>query len=140
MDFLRNCSLYLKLILVFVGNSRGCNGYVKGMQILSFFHGIMSSRNRRNAIQFFMVNGVLVEGVESVRATVFDHFSSHFQNSHVNRPRMDGIQFRSLTCRQGVGLIKPFLMDEVKCGIAIVSSVRVLMVLHLDLLRIFGTC
>jgi len=63
-----------------------------------FFHGIMSSRNCRNAIQFFMVNGVLVEGVESVCAAVFDHFSSHFQNSRVNRPRMDGIQFRSLTC------------------------------------------
>jgi hypothetical protein len=82
-----------------------------------FFHGIMSSRHRRNAIQFFMVNGVLVEGVDNVRAAVFEHFSTHFQNSSVDRPSMDGIQFRSLTCRQGAGLIKPFSLDEVKATV-----------------------
>lgn len=37
MGFLKNCSLYLKLILVFSGNKQEFNGYENGMQIQSFF-------------------------------------------------------------------------------------------------------
>jgi len=36
MGFQRNCSLYLGLILVYAGNNRGCNGYMKGMQTQVF--------------------------------------------------------------------------------------------------------
>jgi hypothetical protein len=50
-----------------------------------FFHKIMSHRSRQNAIPFFLVNGVLVEGVENVQAAVYDHFSSHYQAHRVNR-------------------------------------------------------
>jgi hypothetical protein len=82
-----------------------------------FFHSIMSSRLRRNAIQFFMVNGVVVEGVDNVRAAVFNHFSNHFQACQVNRPTMDMVPFRTLTSRQGAVLIKPFSMDEVKVAV-----------------------
>ena len=49
------------------------------------FHGIMSSRKRRNAIPFFLVNGVLVEGVDNVRGAVY----SHFQEDRVDRPTME---------------------------------------------------
>jgi hypothetical protein len=58
-----------------------------------------------------MVDRVLVE------AAVFSHFSAHFQNRRVSRPRMDGIQFWSLSCRQGAGLIKPSSFDEVKAAV-----------------------
>jgi len=37
MVFQISCFPYLRLILVFAGNSRECNGYVKGMRTLSFF-------------------------------------------------------------------------------------------------------
>ena len=86
----------------------------EGNANLKFFHSIMSGKHRRNAIQFFMVEGVLIEGVDKVRATVFSHFSSHFQSRRLNRPSMDGIQFRSLSHQQGTGLIKPFSVEEVK--------------------------
>jgi len=43
-----------------------------------FFHGIMSSRRRRNSIPFFFVNGVQIDGVQNVRNAVFSHFSLHF--------------------------------------------------------------
>jgi hypothetical protein len=66
MGTLRNCFRYLALILAYVGSSRGRSGYVKGMRIQIFFHIIMSGRRCRNAIQFFLVNGVLVEGVNNV--------------------------------------------------------------------------
>ena len=77
----------------------------------------MSSRSRRNVIQFFIVDGEIVEGVNRVRAAVFSHFAAHVHSSRDNRPMMDGIQFRSLSCRQGAGLIKPFSLDEVKAAI-----------------------
>lgn len=80
----------------------------------NFFHNFMSNRRRRNAIPFFLVNGVLVEGVQDVRAAVFDHFSSHYQAHRVHRPSMDGLFFRSLAVREGLDLIKPFSVEEVK--------------------------
>jgi hypothetical protein len=78
------------------------------MRTLSFFHNVMSSRRRKNAIQFILVDGVLVEGVANVRSAVFSHFSTHFQPRRVNRPSMENLHFRSLSCRQGSSLIKPF--------------------------------
>jgi hypothetical protein len=58
-----------------------------------FFHSTMSSRKCKNAIQFIMVNGGLVEGVENVRSAVYSHFSTHFQSCSVNRPTMFNLQF-----------------------------------------------
>jgi len=79
-----------------------------------FFHGIMSSRKRKNAIPFFLVNGVLVEGVDNVCSAVFSHFSSHFCARSVVHPSMESVCFRTLSHREGAGLIKPFSVDEVK--------------------------
>jgi hypothetical protein len=82
-----------------------------------FFHGIMSSRRRRNTIPFFLVNGVLVEGVDNVRAAVLAHFSSHFQSTRGQRPSMDGMHFRMLPGREGTALIRPFSIEEVKAAV-----------------------
>ena len=76
-----------------------------------FFHGIMSSRRRRNSIPFFLVNGVLIEGVQNVRSAVLAHFSDHFQPRHVQQPRMDDINFRTLSHREGAVLIKSFSLE-----------------------------
>jgi hypothetical protein len=82
-----------------------------------FFHNIMSSRSRRNAIPFFLVDGTLVEGVDNVRAAVFHHFSSHYKAQRVRRTSMEGLQFRSLSVREGIDLIKPFSLEEVKAAV-----------------------
>ena len=82
-----------------------------------FFHEIMSTRKRRNAIPFFLVNWVLVEGVDHVRGVVFSHFSNHFQGARVDRPTMEALNFRLLSHREGVGLIKPFFVEEVKAAV-----------------------
>jgi len=42
-------------------------------------HGIMSNRRRQNTINLVSVNGEIVEGVQNIRAAVFNHFSSHFK-------------------------------------------------------------
>lgn len=44
-----------------------------------FFHGLMSQRRRYNSINLVSVDGVGIEGVQNIRAAVFNHFSSHFQ-------------------------------------------------------------
>ena len=78
-----------------------------------FFHGIMSLRKRRNAIPFFLVNGVLVEGVDNVRGAVFSHFSNHFQGVSVDRPSMEALIFCQVTHREGIGLC----VEEVKAAV-----------------------
>jgi len=45
---------------------------------------------------------------------VFSHFSSHFKSSLADRPELDGLNFRTLSVREGAGLVKPFTMVEVK--------------------------
>jgi hypothetical protein len=74
----------------------------------------MSSRRRRNAFSYVLVDGVLIEGVLPVCQVVFSHFAQHFQAQHEERPCMDNLQFRSLSVGEGGGLIKPFSVDEVK--------------------------
>ena len=79
-----------------------------------YFHGIMSNRRRRNSIPFFLVNGVLVEGVDNVRNAVYSHFSTHFQRRPLQRPCMDSLAFRSLSTGEGAALTRPFSVDEVR--------------------------
>jgi len=62
----------------------------------NFFHGVMSSRRRHNAIQLLQVNGVQVEGVENIREAVVHHFSSHYKATNEVRPGVEGLRFRQL--------------------------------------------
>ena len=80
-------------------------------------HGIMSSRRRGNVVSCFLVDGVLIEGVDNVRRAVFSHFSSHFQASNVQRPSIEGLQFSSLSHREGASFVKLFSVEEVKAAV-----------------------
>jgi len=82
-----------------------------------FFHGLMSSRKRRNNIPFFLVDGTVVEGVDNVRNSVFSHFQSHFRSSSLSRPTMGNMEFKALSGREGAGLIKKFTVEEVKVAV-----------------------
>jgi len=82
-----------------------------------YFHSVLASRKRRNNIMSFYVNGVVVEGVQLVRQAVYSHFASHFQPLNVQRPRIDDLQFNSLSYAEGGGLTKPFSAEEVKAAI-----------------------
>jgi len=64
-----------------------------------------------------MVHGVLIEGVDNVRSAVFSYFSNQFQARRSKRPSMEALHFRSLSCREGAGLIKPFSLDEEKAAV-----------------------
>ncbi|PNX56427.1 cysteine-rich receptor-like protein kinase, partial [Trifolium pratense] len=44
-----------------------------------YFHSVLASRRRRNALSVIQVDGASVEGVNPIRQAVFSHFESHFQ-------------------------------------------------------------
>ncbi|CAJ2662943.1 unnamed protein product [Trifolium pratense] len=61
-----------------------------------YFHSVLASRRRRNALSVIQVDGVTLEGVNPIRQAVFSHFESHFQAPNVDRPGVDDLQFKRL--------------------------------------------
>jgi hypothetical protein len=82
-----------------------------------YFHSVISSRRRRNAIVSLMVNGILVEGVEPIRDAVFSHFRDHFADQNITRPGAENLIFKNLSYAEGSGLIKLFSKREVKAAV-----------------------
>jgi hypothetical protein len=79
-----------------------------------FFHNVMRNRQRRNAIHLVHVDGVLVEGVQNIRSTVFAHFSQHYRAVEGDRPSVAGMNFQKLSYSQAGSLVRPFSLEEVK--------------------------
>ena len=97
-----------------------------------YFHSVLSNRRKRNAIVSLMVNGSLVEGVQSIRNAVFSHFKEHFADSNTVRPRIDNLAFKNLSYAEGSSLTKPFSVAEVKAAMwDCVSDVKFLHVIKL---------
>lgn len=57
---------------------------------------------------------MVVEGVRPIREAVFSHFAINFQPTDVERPSLSHFQFCTLSVEEGVGLMKPFSLEEVK--------------------------
>jgi len=81
-----------------------------------YFHSILSSSRRRNAIVSLMVNDTLVEGVQPIRHAVFTHFKDHFAAQDVTRLGVENLLFNTLSYAEGNSLIKPFSEGEVKAA------------------------
>nr|ABD32574.2 Endonuclease/exonuclease/phosphatase [Medicago truncatula] len=79
-----------------------------------FFHNMMSNRQRRNSLHLIHVDGVLVEGVQNIRAAALNHFATQFRASEGIRPGIQGLNFWKLSYAQSGSLIRPFSLDEVK--------------------------
>ncbi|GAU41193.1 hypothetical protein TSUD_26180 [Trifolium subterraneum] len=82
-----------------------------------YFHSVLASRRRGNAISSIVVDGVPVDGVSSVRQAVVSHFAAHFKTTNVVKPRVDDLLFNSLNQMECSSLIKPFTRDEVKAAV-----------------------
>ncbi|GAU20182.1 hypothetical protein TSUD_352460 [Trifolium subterraneum] len=82
-----------------------------------YFHSVLASQRRQNALSAIMVDGERVEGVMPVRQAVFNHFSSHFRAGNEVRPTVEELQFSTLSWVEGGSLVKPFSVDEVKAAI-----------------------
>jgi hypothetical protein len=82
-----------------------------------YFHSIMAGRHRGNTISSLLVDGGVVEGVNPVRAAVFNYFADHFKNIQGERPSVEGLEFRRIDVMDGVTLVRPFHIDEVKAAV-----------------------
>jgi len=82
-----------------------------------YFHSVMAGRRRGNTISSLVVDGGIVEGVNPVRATVFNYFAEHFKNIQGERPSVKGFEFRRIAVMDGAALVRPFHIGEVKAAV-----------------------
>ncbi|MCH89023.1 endonuclease/exonuclease/phosphatase family protein, partial [Trifolium medium] len=82
-----------------------------------YFHPVLASRRRGNAILSLQVGSNNVEGVAPIRHAIVTHFASHFEVVSMVRPRVDNLIFKRLQQSEVSSLIKPFSMEEVKAAV-----------------------
>ncbi|KAK2351444.1 hypothetical protein QL285_097260 [Trifolium repens] len=82
-----------------------------------YFHSMLASWWRGNAISSVQVDGVTLEGVHPVRQVVFAHFATNFKARDVMRPGVENLRFSRLSGAEGSGLIRPFAESEVKAAV-----------------------
>jgi hypothetical protein len=59
-----------------------------------YYHSILKSRRKRNALTSIMVDGTRVEGAQPVRQVVYAHFSSHFRSVKGGGPAIQNFESR----------------------------------------------
>ncbi|GAU15917.1 hypothetical protein TSUD_41400 [Trifolium subterraneum] len=79
-----------------------------------YFHYVLASRRRGNAITSLQVGSSTVEGVAPIRHAVVSHFTSHFKVVSLEMHGVDNLIFKQLTPAEDSSLIKPFSLEEVK--------------------------
>jgi hypothetical protein len=82
-----------------------------------YFHSVLASRRRGNAISVIQADGATLEGVTPIRQAVFSHFASHFKALNMVRPECDNLLFRRLSQVESDSLTKPFSEAEVKAAV-----------------------
>ncbi|PNX86587.1 cysteine-rich receptor-like protein kinase, partial [Trifolium pratense] len=82
-----------------------------------YFHYVLASCKRGNAISSLQVDSSTVEGVASIRQAVVEHFASHFEDVRMARPGVENLVFKRLQQSELSSLIKPFSMEEVKAAV-----------------------
>ncbi|GAU12613.1 hypothetical protein TSUD_132230 [Trifolium subterraneum] len=82
-----------------------------------YFHSVLASRRRGNAISSIQVDSATLEGVNPIRQAVVSHFESHFKASNVERPGVDNLAFKRLNQSEQVSLTMPFTAAEVKMAV-----------------------
>jgi hypothetical protein len=89
-----------------------------------YFHSVLASRRRGNAISSIQVDGVTLEGVNPIRQAVVAHFATHFKARSVARPGVDNLLFSRLSMADHSGLTKPFSEAEVKAAVGDCDSFK----------------
>jgi hypothetical protein len=82
-----------------------------------YFHSMLATRRRGNAISSVQVDGATLEGVHPIRQAVFSHFATHFKARNVVCPGVDNLIFNRLTAVEGSSLITPFSEAEVRAAV-----------------------
>ncbi|XP_058758254.1 uncharacterized protein LOC131631478 [Vicia villosa] len=78
------------------------------------FHKVMKERRRRNHISSIVTNGGIVSTVKEVKEAVKIHFEDKFMKRCLDRPLLEGLDFKSLSLEDRLSLEAPFLEEEIK--------------------------
>ncbi|MCH91947.1 LINE-1 reverse transcriptase like, partial [Trifolium medium] len=79
-----------------------------------FFHANIKGRRRRNQLGVLKKGQEWIQGVESIKKEVKDHFANFFSEEWDNRPFLNGISFNSISAADNAILTEPFTEEEVK--------------------------
>ncbi|MCI02122.1 LINE-1 reverse transcriptase like, partial [Trifolium medium] len=79
-----------------------------------FFHASIKGRRRRNKIEMLKKGEEWIQGEDSIKKEVNDHFSNHFSEEWNNRPFLQGIDFSMLSAEDNASLLVPFEEEEVR--------------------------
>ena len=79
-----------------------------------YFHLLINSRRRSNGLNGVLVDGVWKDEPAAVKEEVKRFFSRRFQEADYDRPKLDGIIFKTITSQQNDLLTERFQEEEIK--------------------------
>jgi hypothetical protein len=79
-----------------------------------YFHNSIKARSKLNQISALRVNGEWVDSPNLVKEAVSSFFVLHVAAPFRVRPKLDGVEFPSLSEEENLGLIAPFTLEEIE--------------------------
>jgi hypothetical protein len=86
----------------------------EGDKCTKFFHLMANSNKRYNTIDSLHIDGAMSSDSEAIREHAINYFKSMFAESMSWRPKLDDLEFESLSEDEAASLEAPFLEKEVK--------------------------
>lgn len=80
----------------------------------AYFHSCVNYHRRKNNIVAIQARDSWVEGVDSIKNEVKNHFKALYAAQNRPRPLLEGISFKSLSHDENTWLCAPFTTDEIK--------------------------
>ena len=94
-----------------------CKWIKEGDSNTSYFHKIINSSRRRNALRGMQINGSWVENPSAIKDAVLQHFKGRFVEPYLHRPNLDGVSFNVLPSIQSEMLVEPFKEEEISSAV-----------------------
>src|ERR1044072_5841509 len=79
-----------------------------------YFHSIVNWKRRKNSIVGLVLDGSWVDDPGIIKSKVKEFFEDKFSSSNWDRPKLDGIQFKSILETDNAFLCAEFSVQEIK--------------------------
>ncbi|GAU30605.1 hypothetical protein TSUD_62250 [Trifolium subterraneum] len=79
-----------------------------------YFHASIKGRRRRNNVVKIKKGTEWLQGVAAIKSEAIDHYSKLFSEEWLQRPFLQGINFKTLSADDNAFLLEPFAEDEVR--------------------------
>jgi len=74
-----------------------CKWLKEGDSNTAYFHKIINSSRRRNALRGMQINGSWVDNPAVIKDAILQHFKGRFVEPCLHRPNLDGVSFNALS-------------------------------------------